>query len=169
MLLNQNPVKKNLSKAEETALKDLSKDTHITIKPADKGGAIVIQNTKDYVKEGMRQLGDKNTYERLNEDPVDIYSDIVENKITEMMEEKEITPKMAGTLRNLKPRTPHIYFLPKIHKGVLPPPGRPVVSANGCPTEKISAFVDSFLKPMVPEIDSYVKDTTDFINKIESL
>ena len=98
---------------------------------------------------------------------------------TESTRKKEAEIQTATILKELLPEQPrpannilsvtHVYFLPKIHKGVLPPPGRPVVSANGCPTEKISAFVDAFLKPLVPEIKSHVKDTTDFINKIESL
>ena len=80
-----------------------------------------------------------------------------------MMTDGKITAKMAGSLKTKKPRAPPVYFLPKIHKDVLPPPGRPVVSANGCSTEKISAFVDNFLRPLVPKIKSYVRDTTDFI------
>ena len=47
--------------------------------------------------------------------------------------------------------------------------GRPIVSANGCATEKISAFVDIFLRPLVKQSASYVKDTTDFINTIEAM
>ena len=49
------------------------------------------------------------------------------------------------------------------------PPGRPIISANGCPTEKISAFVDENIKGAVPKIKSFIKDTTDFIYKIENL
>jgi hypothetical protein len=40
------------------------------------------------------------------------------------------------------------------------------VSANGCPTEKISKFVDHFLKPT---IKSYVKDTTHFFSLINDI
>ena len=67
------------------------------------------------------------------------------------------------------PKTPELYLLPKIHKKARPPPGRPVVSANNCPTEKISAFTDIFLKPHLPEIRSYIRDTTDFIQKLNDL
>ena len=86
-----------------------------------------------------------------------------------MLEEKEITKKVGRTLLAQKPRTPQIYFLPKIHKNQDPVPGRPIVSANNCPTERISAFADIFLKPMVQKSDSYVKDTSDFIRKVEGL
>ena len=46
--------------------------------------------------------------------------------------------------------------------------GRPIVSGNNCPTAKISAFVDEHIKMMVPLIPSYVRDTPDFIRKIEN-
>ena len=59
--------------------------------------------------------------------------------------------------------TPQMYLLPKIHKGVTPPPGRPIISANGCPTERISEFVDHFLNPSCQELRSYLKDTTHFL------
>ena len=64
-------------------------------------------------------------------------------------------------------KTARLYLLPKIHKGKIPPPGRPIVSANGCPTEKISQLVDHFLTPPTTTyIKSYVRDTTDFIQKL---
>jgi len=66
-------------------------------------------------------------------------------------------------------RTPQLYLLPKIHKGITPPPGRPIISANGCPTEKISEFVDHFLNPTCKNLKSYVKDTTHFLKLIYDL
>lgn len=35
--------------------------------------------------------------------------------------------------------------------------------------KKISAFVDHQLKPLVPQISSYVKDTNDFLKKLKDL
>ncbi|XP_068697256.1 uncharacterized protein [Montipora foliosa] len=56
------------------------------------------------------------------------------------------------------------YLLPKIHKQGCP--GRPVISGCGTLTEKISAFVDQNVRPLVPEINSYIKDTNDFLHKL---
>ena len=81
----------------------------------------------------------------------------------------DITKKMANLLKSNVPRTPQIYFLPKIHKDIVPPPGRPIVSANGCPTEKISAFVDHFLNTIVKKMNTYIEDTSDFLRNIENL
>ena len=117
LLLTHKPAKKNLTKEESQALSDLSKDTHITIKPADKGGAIVIQNTGDYVKEGMRQLNDITTYERLRYDPVLEYTELVDEKIMNMVAEGEITPNMAGALGTSNPSLHISTSYPKSTRG----------------------------------------------------
>ena len=54
------------------------------------------------------------------------------------------------------------YILPKIHnKGN---PGRPIVSSNSHPTERISHFVDHHLQPLVHKLPLFVKYTNDFGN-----
>ena len=63
------------------------------------------------------------------------------------------------------PRVPVFYTLTKIHKPT--PVGRPIISGNDGPTERISAFVDSLLQLIAKSQKSYLKDTTDFINFIE--
>lgn len=45
--------------------------------------------------------------------------------------------------------------------------GRPIISGNDGPTERISSFVDHILQPIAKSQRSYLKDTTDFINFIE--
>ena len=50
-----------------------------------------------------------------------------------------------------------MYFLPKIHKPNNP--GRPIVSACGCPTELISSYLDHVMAPLVRDLPSYIKDT----------
>lgn len=59
----------NLTNSEKDALHTLMTDEDIVIKPADKGGSIVIQDKSTYVKEIERQLGDVNFYMRLHSDP----------------------------------------------------------------------------------------------------
>ena len=59
------------------------------------------------------------------------------------------------------------YILPKIHKPGSP--GRPIVSSNNHPTERISHFVDHHLQPLVHKLLSFVKDTNDFLNKLQTI
>ena len=65
------------------------------------------------------------------------------------------------------PTATRFYTVPKIHKP--DHPGRPIISGNGCPTEKISIFVDSFLQPLAMTLDSYVQDDIDFLRHIDDM
>ena len=48
-------------------------------------------------------------------------------------------------------------------------PGRPVVSACGSATERISEIVDFFLQSYLPTIPSFMKNTDDFIRRIRNI
>lgn len=162
--------KHNLTKGERIALRDLSKNKDIIIQKADKGGAIVIQNTKDYIAQCAKDLQDTNFYKKTGKNLTEEFRCKINSMITTLEEKKEITGGTAKLLLNNEEcRTPQIYFLPKIHKGKIPPPGRPIVSGNNCPSEKISIFVDCFLQPLVKMSKSYIKDTKDFVDIIAKL
>ena len=66
---------------------------------------------------------------------------------------------------NVKPG--RFYILPYIHK--TGNPGRPIVSSNSHLTERISQFVDYHINPLVSTLNSHIKDTTDFLNKLSNL
>lgn len=158
------PSKNNLSKLEKKAITELKNNPDIVIKPADKGGAVVILNTQDYIKEAERQLADPNFYKNMGEqDDTKHHNLEIRQAMYQLCLQDEISFKVAKYLVLEQPRTAQLYLLPKIHKNISPPPGRPVVSANDCPTERISTFVDYFLKPLIPETQSYIKDTTHFL------
>ena len=160
------PRVKNITKSEKEAIADLTNDPTIIAKKADKGSAIVIMNRNDYIEEAERQLSDTDFYIRQNSDMTKHHSDTIREFLTEMLENEEIDQKIFDSLNPTEPRTSRFYFLPKIHKKIVK--GRPIISGNGCPTEMISAFVDDHLKEFVQKMPSYVKDTSDFIKKVES-
>ena len=55
-------------------MRDLHNNPNINIKPAEKGGNIVIMNTVDYVKEVQRQLSNQQHYKTLDKDPTIPYN-----------------------------------------------------------------------------------------------
>ena len=57
-------IRSNLSKDEKVALKDLSKRDDIIITNASKGGAVVIMNVNDYIREAKRQLNNPRNYNK---------------------------------------------------------------------------------------------------------
>ena len=158
----------NLSIPESRAIKELSNNKQIVIKPDNKGGAVVIWVRQNHVKEGLRQLSDDSFY---IETPTDLTQDhhkrIVEI-LDKMLSEGHIHLSCHTYLSDSKVRTAQFYMLPKIHKNSKTPPGRPIVSGNGCPTERISQFIDFFLQPCVKNICSYIKGTTDFLLMLQN-
>ena len=162
---NQN--RKNLNKKESKALNDLKDRDDIIITKADKGGAVVINDVDNYIKEANRQLSNRNHYRKVKENPTSEHAALVENAIDGLRIDGILDEKMANKLKPRNPKTPKMYLLPKIHKPGNP--GRPVVSSIGCHTERISQYVDHHLQPLNQNLPSYIKDTTDFLNKLEAL
>ena len=141
--------KSNITKAELNALKAIRNDRSLVVKPFDKGRGIAILNRSDYIAEIERQL-QSHYYERLPGDLTPETVKLVQTTLQDMFHKDEIDEQTFEYLspRNHKIRTPVLYVLPKIHKA--PPAnskfaGRPIISGNGSPTEKISEFVYYFL------------------------
>ncbi len=122
-----------------------------------------------YIECAQKHLSDSTFYRPVTRDLTADHNKQVSALVSELLQREAISPKVADYLIFDQPRTPCIYFLPKIHKAECPPPGRPIVSASGCPTERISALVDHFLSPYIPLLPSYIKDTNHFLQKIEEL
>jgi hypothetical protein len=70
-----------------------------------------------------------------------------------MKENSHIEKNTFDYLKPDKPKVGRFYLLPKIHK--VNNPGRPIVSTNGHPTEKIAEFVDFHLRPHVEALPSH--------------
>ena len=159
----------NLSEDEQLALQRLQRRRDIVIRPADKGSAVVIQDTKDYHREVMRQLGDEKFYKLLDRDPTAKNNTRVREAVHNLRAKGIINAKTATDLVEKRAKSPHFYTIPKIHKSIETPPGRPIVSSICAPTERISAYVDLILKPIAQSLPSYVRDTKHFLVQLQSL
>ena len=82
-----------------------------------------------------------------------------------------IEKKAKNNLSAASPRISRLYLLPKLHK--LGIPGRPIVYLpvvhSGSPTKNRSGYVDRFLQPLTRTLKSYIRDTTDFLQKLRGL
>ena len=159
--------KQNLPKNELKAITELKNHPEINVKRADKGTTTVIMHKQEKTMEGQVQLDDRTNYIPL-ETPMVVDTHKKVKQITKELHQGGYIDKM--TFKWLlqtpnPPRIPVFYTLTKIHKPTLV--GRPIISGNDGPTEQMSAFVDSLLQPIAKSQQSYLKDTTDFINFIE--
>ena len=117
-----------------------------------------------YIDECNRQLTDAKFYQRLDEN---ISADIrkrVTFYVNRMHKDKLINDKTKQYLIQSDVKPGRFYILPKVHKSGNP--GRPIVSSNSHPTERLSHFVDYHLQPLIRKLSSFVKDTNDFLNKL---
>ena len=105
----------NLTKSERTSMKELSERVGITITKAEKGGAVVIVDVKDYVKQAERQINNTKNYRKLQEDPTATNMKFVKNTIERFKKQKLINEKVADGLKRNDPKTPKLYLRPKIH------------------------------------------------------
>ena len=96
--ISPRPRKKNTEPDHLRAQKELSANTNIVIKPADKGGATVIQNRADYVAEGLRQLGDQVFYKPLDSDLTTEHNMKIIAHLDNMLKRGEITERVARFL-----------------------------------------------------------------------
>ena len=124
-------------------------------------------DVNDYIREAKHQLNDSKNNKVLTKDPTTTNNNLVNQTIDRFTKEQFINENIANGLKNPSPRTPQIYISPKIHKEG--DPGCPVVSSINCHTANISKYVDYHLQPIVKQIPSYVKDTNDFISKINAV
>ena len=120
-----------------------------------------------YIKECLRQLNDAKFYKTLDNDITNDIQKRIRIYVERMHRDKIIDDDTKLFLIQTDPKPGRFYILPKVHKQGNP--GRPIVSSNSHPTKRISQFVDFHLKPLVQKTQSFIKDTTHFLNKLEQL
>ena len=75
--------------------------------------------------------------------------------------------KSSRRNQTTSPWTARFYIQRKINKQGNP--GRPVIGSVNCQTSNILKYVDYQLQPIVPQIQSYIQDTSDFLRKINKI
>ena len=83
----------------------------------------------------------------LGEDPTENIDKRVRFYLKRLLANSIIDKQTHRYLTPENPKAGRFYILPKIHKPGNP--GRPILSANGHPTEKISEFVSFHLNPFL--------------------
>ena len=102
----------NLTKSERTSMKELSERVGIIITKAEKGGAVVIVDVKDYIKQAERHINNTKNYRKLQEDPTATNMKFVKNTIERFKKQKLINEKVADDLKRNDPKTPKLYLRP---------------------------------------------------------
>ncbi|XP_064462023.1 uncharacterized protein LOC135372308 [Ornithodoros turicata] len=167
ILQNANLPPKNITKAEQNALKDLRNDDTIVILPADKGKATVILNRDDYDNKMESILQDRSHFSELSGDPTAASERKIVAALRKLRTKKLITDSLYWKLFTSDGATPKIYGLPKVHKNNCPL--RPIVSFIGAPSYNVSKFLAELLAPLMYKNDRSVKNSAEFCELIRDI
>uniref|UniRef100_A0A8C5Q9K2 Reverse transcriptase domain-containing protein n=1 Tax=Leptobrachium leishanense TaxID=445787 RepID=A0A8C5Q9K2_9ANUR len=159
----------NLSREERTALRELKNEKTIEIKASDKGGNIVIMSKSNYKDMCLQIINDSEGYTLLTFNPTEKYLLELNKLLQKGVTDGHISEELKKSLLPVRPTIPTLYSLPKVHKSVTNPPGRPIISGNNSLTEKLSQFVDHYLHPFVEETPSYTRDTLNALQHLEDI
>ena len=155
-------------------MRALANDRSIVIKKADKGSCVVVWDQNDYIAVAEKQLSDGIIYKDIN------FKDKILQELADKSNKlfRNLKTKGSITEKELKYFTIEfkkatnlgkLYLLQKIYKCFENVPGRPDFSNCGTPTEKVSEFLVSQLKPIMQSSRSYIKDSGDSIKKIKNI
>lgn len=150
-------------------LKIIKRNRKIVVKKQDKGSAVVLINRDLYVQKGYEFLENASYFQEIQNDSTAEIADLISTKLKQGLEKAEISQELFEFLDPIKnncTRLANLYFLPKMHKN--PIKVRPIVSANNTPTERVGIFLDFFLQPLILLQKTYLKDSKQVIQKIES-
>ncbi|XP_053548919.1 cilia- and flagella-associated protein 46-like [Bombina bombina] len=115
------------------------------------------------------QLNIKEQYEEVSRFTYERSCDELFLILNNAREQGNITKKEFDFLVNLHPIEPTFYCIPKLHKSMKNPPGRPIVSGIDGPTKGVSRYIDFYLRPFLTELSSYVQETGDVLRRLDKV
>ena len=129
----------------------------------------MVWDREDYLAKARTQPKDKDVYQDLKGNVAGPIEKIIKSVLRKVRNRKDISDETLHyfLVNNLK--LGRFYLLPKMHKRLYDVPGRPVISNSGYYTENISAFLEYHLKPIAQKVKPYIKDTNDFLRKLDAL
>ncbi|XP_064479224.1 uncharacterized protein LOC135392444 [Ornithodoros turicata] len=167
VLADAQPPRRNLTRGECAALRDLKSDASVVILPADKGKGTVLLDGEVYDRKMLQLLDDPVHFEKMAADPTAKSERQLVDHLRRLRREGKIDETLYRRLFSSDGAVPKIYGVPKIHKEDCPL--RPIVSFVGSPTYGLSRFLVELLKPLVADNVFAVKNSRDFVSRVRAL
>ena len=157
----------NLSREEQRALTTLLKDTNIVIRPADKDSGVVVIDSKAYIQKLKEEVTGNKTYEETDGQGLARAEKMVKTMTRKMLKEGLISKDMKEYLVPKHPGSGKLRGNPKLHKQGNP--YRTIVNGIGTVTERMAEISERELNDYVESTPSYIRDTTDFLNRLTEI
>ena len=162
-------------------LQELGKNKSIVIKPADKNLGLVIMNAKDYEEMCFAHLLDTTTYTNVTIEYTFLIHIIWQDLRNILKAENlyyskkssggrhEVARALMQLVDDESLRIPPFYCLPKVHKQLLPLPGRPIASAPSSITYHTSLFVHKLLLPLIQQLNTICTSSRQILIQCQSI
>ena len=185
--LPKNDVNFNITLAERKALLKLQSNNDIVIRESDKGSALVILDTDFYKNNVERCLGDESLYKNWGSQNQDRK---IMAKLEKLVSEHAscLTEDETSYLTKFDYKSANFFANPKIHKSdtikrailtqkdeyieigeISDLPFRYISGGKNSPISKLAELIGILLKPFYEIIPSYIRDATDFLDKLPKL
>ena len=115
----------------------------------------------------LGQLNNQLHYKSLQSDPTSKHLALVSSWCSKWLGKGEISPEIAKWVLNKEAKPGVAFGNIKTHK--TGNPLRLITSCCGTAIENLSAFTEFYLQPLARKLPSFIKDTTDLLNKIGDL
>ena len=137
------------------------------IRPADKGSGIVIIDRQEYVDKLCKEMEEDNSYRETEGDQTAEIHKEVKKFVNRMYRVGTISKAMKEYLIPRYPKPGRLKGNPKLHKDDIP--YRTIVNGIGTATENLAEIAEKELQDFVVSSPSYIKDTTDFLMKLQDI
>ena len=146
----------------------LRQNDNLLILTADKGAVTVVMDKDTYMNKGNEMLEDTQTYQPINKNPLQTLETRTGKLLLNLKNKNFINNNLCQSLTTRNPNLSKCYFLPKIHKENVPL--RPIISACGSATYRLSGYLASILSESLQHRTLYnVKDTFDFVDRVRDI
>ncbi|XP_068691539.1 uncharacterized protein [Montipora foliosa] len=161
------PPHKNITKAEQKALKDLKNDPERVITKADKGNCFVVLDRSDYDTKMEALLSDPDTYQQVYKSPSTKIERELNSKLLALKRENKIDEATYRKLHSTDGSLPAIRGSIKHHKPGCPL--RPIVSCIGSALYNTSKFLSDILSP-IQNLNGYsVLNSSQFAKQVANI
>jgi hypothetical protein len=162
----------NLTPLQSKALITLKHNKNITIKPTDKNLGPAVLDTKQYIGQILQEHLLTPSYKQLSHQEALNTMETTKTTLKKLIQSNLqllSKPELTFFERSLRSfhRLPIFYGLPKVHKEPLSL--RPVVSTSGSLLAIFSTWLDYKMKDLIPLVKSYIKNSFELIEELQSL
>jgi hypothetical protein len=144
-------------------LKKFKKEKPFKVIDCDKNIGICFIDNNIYNNFVEDHLKDRETYELLPENPIDIVSNKIKEKIQLLCSQKHISKKLGKNLINNNSKLGSIRLLAKLQKEKLK--FRPIINCTSHPTLFLCLLIDIILQTFVKKTKSFILDSQNLIQK----